>query len=47
MIAALPNLKKLDTVLVSKKERDNSHVWIHYFMNTKFPEAKNPQIPVV
>ena len=42
MIAALPCLKKLDTVLVSKKERDNSYVWINYFMNVKFPEAKDP-----
>ncbi len=31
IIALLPNLKRLDSVLISKKERDNSNVWINMF----------------
>ena len=40
-IALLPQLKKIDTVLVSKKEKDNAFVWIHAFKNSNIPEAKN------
>ena len=28
-IEIFPNLKKLDTVLITNKERDNSNVWIY------------------
>ena len=28
-IEIFPNLKKLDTVLVTNKERDNTNTWIH------------------
>jgi len=37
LIDIFPNLKKLDTVLVSKKEKDNSKVWIHQFKYKKLP----------
>ena len=32
IISVLPYLKKLDTVLISKKERDNANVWRGMFM---------------
>lgn len=41
IIGMLPNLKKIDTVLVSKKEKDNAYVWIHSFRNVAIPEVKN------
>lgn len=28
VIAILPELKKLDSVVISRKERDNSSVWV-------------------
>ena len=45
IIAYLSNLKKIDTVLVSKKERDNANVWIHSFRNVSLPMVKDAQSP--
>jgi len=48
VIGFLPHLKKLDTVLVSKKERDNSKVWLNEFGKKKMIKnlvAKNPRKP--
>jgi len=45
IIGILPFLQKLDTVLITKKERDNARVWISTFMNTKLPEIKDPEKP--
>lgn len=45
IIALLSNLKKIDTVLVSKKERDNANVWINQFRNVNFPIVKDAQGP--
>lgn len=45
LISILPNLKKIDSVLVSKKEVDNAA-----FLRTqikKFPQPKNPAKPPV
>jgi hypothetical protein len=36
-IAIFPKLKKLDTVLITSKERDNSFVWIHTFKKKLYP----------
>lgn len=36
-ISIFKNLKKLDTVLVTNKERDNSRVWIYTFKKKKYP----------
>ena len=41
IIGILPYIKKIDTVLVSKKERDNAYVWINSFKNVMIPEVKN------
>ncbi|KRW99018.1 hypothetical protein PPERSA_11619 [Pseudocohnilembus persalinus] len=38
IIGILPYLKRLDSVLVSKKERDNCNVWFNVF-NRKLPSA--------
>jgi hypothetical protein len=46
IIALLPSLKRLDSVLISKKERDNANVWINEFRHVKIPEVKNPPVPV-
>ena len=32
-----PNLKKIDTVLITKKERDNAYVWINSFGKNIYP----------
>jgi hypothetical protein len=40
-----PNLKRLDTVVVSKKEIDNSHFLIKSSANFKFPEVLSPLLP--
>ena len=45
IIGYLINLKKIDTVLVSKKERDNANVWIHKFRNVSLPFVKDAQGP--
>lgn len=45
VIALLPQIKKIDTVLVSKKEKDNAFVWIHSFKNIVIPEVKNALKP--
>ncbi len=45
IIAFLPQLKKIDTVLISKKERDNANVWINAFKYNAFPEIKNATKP--
>lgn len=45
IIAYLSKLKKIDTVLVSKKERDNAMVWIHQFRNVTLPMVKDAQSP--
>ena len=45
IISVLPNLKKIDSVLVSKKKKDNA-----IFLRTqikKFPLPKNPAKPPV
>lgn len=41
IIGILPQVKKIDTVLVSKKEKDNAFVWINGFKNVVIPEVKN------
>jgi hypothetical protein len=40
IIGMLPNLKKLDSVLISKKELDNTHVWKNYFCMVNPPAPK-------
>eukprot|EP01017_Pseudomicrothorax_dubius_P002954 TRINITY_DN10295_c0_g1_i1.p1 TRINITY_DN10295_c0_g1~~TRINITY_DN10295_c0_g1_i1.p1 ORF type:complete len:142 (+),score=26.85 TRINITY_DN10295_c0_g1_i1:100-525(+) len=45
VIGILPNLQRLDSVLVSKKERDNANVFINHFHFSQYPAAKNPQKP--
>eukprot|EP01016_Furgasonia_blochmanni_P050083 TRINITY_DN7682_c0_g1_i1.p1 TRINITY_DN7682_c0_g1~~TRINITY_DN7682_c0_g1_i1.p1 ORF type:complete len:406 (-),score=31.39 TRINITY_DN7682_c0_g1_i1:514-1731(-) len=46
LIGTLPNLRKIDTVLVSKKEKDNALVWRDMFRHSKLPIAKDaPQPP--
>lgn len=51
VIGFLPQLKKIDTVLISKKEKDNANVWINAFRYNAFPEVKNaakpPEVVVV
>lgn len=42
-ISILPELKKLDSVLISKKERDNA-VFIRS-QTKKYPQPKNPVLP--
>jgi len=42
IIGILPQLQKMDTVLISKKEKDNAIVWRNSFGHTKFPKVKNP-----
>ena len=44
IIGLLPQLQKLDTVLISKKERDNAHVFINKFNHTKFPKVNPKEI---
>ena len=43
LIAILPDLKRLDTVLISKKERDDSNVFLikFGFKNKPLPEVKD------
>jgi len=41
----LPQLKRLDSVLVSKKERDNANVWMNQFGRIEPPQVKNPVKP--
>ncbi len=36
-IEIFPELKKIDTVLVTKKERDNARVWVHTFGKNRLP----------
>ncbi len=45
IIGIVPHLRKLDTVLVSKKERDNCRVWIECFKLVSLPFAKDPVKP--
>jgi len=45
IIGILPQLQKLDTVLISKKERDNGAVWKNSFGHYKFPKVKVPTFP--
>ena len=45
IIGILPQIKKIDTVLVSKKEKDNAFVWINSFKNIVIPENKNAAKP--
>lgn len=45
IIGLLPQLKKIDTVLISKKERDNAYVWINSFRYNAFPEVKSAAKP--
>jgi len=44
IIGLLPQLQKLDTVLISKKERDNAHVFVNGFNHTKFPKVNPKEI---
>ena len=44
IIYMFPNLKRLDTVVVSKKEIDNASFLIKN-LNFKFPEVLSPQLP--
>lgn len=43
VVSILPQLKKLDSVLISKKEKDNA-IFIRN-QTKKFPEPKNIQKP--
>lgn len=43
--ALIPSLKKIDSVLVSNKERDNANVWINYFMHQTPPMPKKISKP--
>ena len=45
-IVIFPNLKKLDTVLVSKKERDNARVLFHEFKVKNFPCYNEDDVPM-
>lgn len=50
LIEIFPNLKKLDTVLISIKERDNSQTWVYQFKYKKLPvylgnDFKKPEEP--
>lgn len=45
IMGVLPQLQKLDTVLISKKEKDNALVWRNSFGHIKFPKVKNPTFP--
>lgn len=45
-IAIFPNLKKLDTVLISKKERDNSRVLFEDFKFKNFPVYNEGDLPL-
>jgi len=45
IIGILPTIQKLDTVLVTKKERDNAMVWRNSFGHSKFPKVKVPTFP--
>jgi len=38
----LSSLKRIDSVLISKKEKDNAKVWKDEFKYTKMPEVKDP-----
>lgn len=42
VLSIINTLKKLDTVLVSKKELDNASFLILNQKNYKYPEVKNP-----
>jgi hypothetical protein len=44
LIAAIPQIKKIDTVLVSKKERDNAMVWKLTFGFKKLPTCTKETI---
>jgi len=44
IIGLLPQLQKLDTVLISKKEKDNAHVFVNTFNHTKFPKVDPKEI---
>ena len=46
MIGNITNIKKLDNVLISKKERDNAKVYIEQFKYVPKP-IENPQKPPV
>lgn len=45
IIGMLTQLKTIDTVLISKKEKDNAYVWLNSFKYNRFPETKNPTKP--
>lgn len=44
IIGMLPTLQKLDTVLISKKERDNANVFIEAFNHKKLPKLNPKEI---
>ena len=45
VIFLFPSLKRLDTVVVSKKELDNANFLIKNQPRFKFPEIINPLLP--
>lgn len=45
IISVLPHLKKLDTVLISKKEKEAASVWRSMYINKKLPSIKDPLKP--
>ena len=45
IIFLFPNLKRIDTVVVSKKELDNANFLIKNQTKFKFPEISNPLLP--
>lgn len=47
IIGLLPHLKKLDSVVVSKKERDNSNFFTKALEPGKYPIPKNYAKPPV
>ena len=49
ILGILPNLKKLDSVPITWKEKDNANVWINIFGNRKLPiyDMKENEFPPV
>ena len=45
LIQLFPKLKKLDTVLVTKEERSNAHVWVNTFNLKSLPAYTNFDCP--
>ena len=45
LLAQLPHVKKVDSVLVSKKEKDNTKFWMSQPKFSKIPAVSNPAKP--